>query len=392
MEIIKNIHFVGISTNEEKLFENLWEIDYGVTYNSYLLIGEKIALIEGCPSKYFPILKENIEKICPLKNLSYLILNHLEPDHSEAVPNLLENAPNLQILTSKMGANMLLNFYGVKERVKEVKDGETIDLGTLSLKFISSPFIHWPETMMTFEEKSKTLFSGDCFGGFGELKDTIFAEENKDSVVEEERYRYFVNVLSSYTKHIEKVIPKIEALNPQILCPSHGYIFRKPQNILYTYKKWCSYSNDAQELYIPIVVSTMYGMSLKGAEFIKKLLEKSDISCKIWDLNATPLSYILKEIYKAKAVVIVSPTYDGGLFPKMADFLFRAKAKEINNKKVLFLGSFAWSGGGAFKEFDEWAKRLNWQIVASAEFKGSYDMSKQKLEEAAFNLVQSIKD
>lgn len=391
MEIIKNIHFVGISTNEEKLFENLWELDYGVTYNSYLLIGEKVALIEGCPSKYFPILKENIEKICPLKNLSYLVLNHLEPDHSEAVLNLLEDAPNLEILTTKMGVSMLLNFYGVKERVKEVKDGETIDLGTFSLKFISSPFIHWPETMMTFEEKSKTLFSGDCFGGFGELKDTIFAEENKDAIFEEERYRYFVNILSSYTKHIEKAITKIEALNPQNLCPSHGYIFKEPQNIISTYKKWCSYSNSPQESYIPIVVSTMYGVSFKAAELIKQVFEKLGFCTAIWDLTSIQSSHILKEIYKAKALVIVSSTYDGGLFPKMADFLFRAKAKEIKNKKVLFLGSFAW-GGGAFKEFDEWAKRLNWQVVASVEFKGAYDMYKEKLEEAGVSFIQSIKD
>lgn len=389
MEIANSIHYVGISTNELKIFENLWELDYGVTFNSYLINGEKKALIDACPSKYFNLLKDNIEKICPIKEISYLVLNHLEPDHSEAVVNFLENCPDIQILTTKMGANMLLNFFGIKERVKEVKEGEIIDLHGYSLKFISSPFIHWPETMMTFEETTKTLFSCDCFGGFGEIQGKIYAEENQDEIFEEERYRYFVNILASYTKHIEKAIAKIETMSVSQICPSHGLIFKEPKSILEKYKKWCGYSIGKSENYIPVVASTMYGMTLKAAEKIKKKIKESGVDCAVFDLSITPASFVLKEIYKAKGFVILSPTYDGLLFPKTADFLFRARAKDIKNKKVVFAGSFAW-GGGALKEFEEWCKILNWDLLGTCEFKGSSDQYDEKLENLAANFLQSF--
>jgi flavorubredoxin len=389
MEIAKNVHYVGVSTSELKNFENLWELDYGVTFNSYLINGEKKALIDSSPSKFFNLLKSNIEKICPIKELSYLVLNHLEPDHSEAVADLLKNCPDIQILTTKMGATMLLNFYGIKERVKEVKDGEVVDLGGYSFKFISSPFIHWPETMMTFEETTKTLFSCDCFGGFGEIKDKIYAEENQDEIFEEERYRYFVNILASYTKHIEKAITKIETMNVSVICPSHGLVFKEPKQILEKYKKWCGYSSGKNENYIPVIVSTMYGMTLRAAEKIKTIIKESGVDSEVFDLSNIPPSFVLKEIYKAKGFVILSPTYDGGLFPKTADFLFRAKAKDIKNKKVAFGGSFSW-GGGALKDFEEWRKILNWDLSCSYEFKGAPEQYLDKIEEFARKFLQSF--
>lgn len=391
MEIAKNIHFVGISTLEEKAFENLWELNHGVSFNSYLVNDKKIALIDICPAKYFPILKENIEKICPIQKLSYLVLNHLEPDHSEAIKLLIENAPELQILATKMGTNMIFNYYGIKERVNEVKDGEVVDLGGLTLKFISTPFIHWPETMMTFEETTKSLFSCDCFGGFGALKETLFAEENRDELGEEERYRYFVNILASYTKHIEKIFPKIEALSPLMICPSHGFLHKEPKTILETYKKWCGYSSKICEDYAPVVASSMYGISLKAADTISKAILEKGIYSQTFDLSSQSCSYLLKEIYKAKGFVIVSPTYDGGLFPKTADFLFRAKAKDIRNKKVVFAGSFGWAGG-ALREFDGFCKTLNWEIVNALEFKGSCDQYFEKLKDLANSLVESFKN
>ncbi len=389
MEIAKNIYFVGISISKEEDFENLWELDNGVSYNSYLINGERKVLIDSCPEKYFSILKENIEKICPIEKLSYLVLNHLEPDHSGSIKFLLDAAPELQILATKMGKNMIFNYYGIKERVKEVKEGEVLDLGGFTIKFISTPFIHWPETMMTFEETSKTLFSCDCFGGFGELKQSLFAEEKKEGIWEEERYRYFVNVLSSCSKHIEKVFPKLEAISPWMICPSHGYLFKDPRAIFETYKKWCGYSTENCENYAPVVASSMYGVSLQAANYISKAISEKGINSQTFDLSSTPISYILKEIHKAKGLAIVSPTYEGGIFPKTADFLFRAKAKEIKNKKVVFAGSFGWSGG-ALKEFEDFCKSLNWEIVRAFEFKGSSIQYSEKLRELSDLLVESF--
>ncbi|MCX7830563.1 MAG: flavodoxin domain-containing protein, partial [Acidobacteria bacterium] len=197
--------------------------------------------------------------------------------------------------------------------------------------------------------------------------------------------------LASYTKHIEKALAKIEILSPSLICPSHGLIFKEPKKILETYRKWCSYSSGSNENYVPVVASTMYGMTLKAAEEIKKAIQENGIDSTVFDLSTTPSSYVLKEIYKAKGVIILSPTYDGGLFPKTADFLFRAKAKEIKNKKIAFAGSFAWAGG-ALKEFEEMCKVLKWDLVSSQEFKGSYDQSKEKISELAETFIKSLKN
>jgi flavorubredoxin len=391
MEIQNRIHYVGISTKELKIFENLWELDYGVSFNSYLIDGEKKALVDACPKNLFERLKQNIEKVVKLNELSYLIINHLEPDHSESASLFLEQCPQLKILTTKMGASMLSQFYGINDRVIAVKDGDSIDLGGFILKFLSTPFIHWPETMMTFEEKTKTLFSGDSFGGFGYLNEKIFAEDSEESFFEEERFRYFVNILSSYLKNIEKALEKIEKSDIKIVCPSHGKLFKNPISIFEKYHKWCGYSSGKSENYVPIIASTMYGMSLKSAEMIKEEIDRAGISSQIFDLTQIPYSHILKEIYKAKGVIFISPTYEGGLFPKMADLLFRIKAKQIKDRKVAYAGSFAWAGG-AKKEFEEFCKVLNWQLLSSCEFKGAPQFSKGQIEEMVKTFLNSIKE
>ncbi len=391
MEIQDRIHYVGISTKDLKLFENLWELDYGVSFNSYLIDGEKKAVIDSCPKNLFETLKQNIEKVVKLSNISYLVINHLEPDHSESASLFLEQCPELKIVTTKMGAAMLSQFYGINDRVIAVKEGDSIDLGNFTLKFLSTPFIHWPETMMTFEEKTKTLFSGDCFGGFGFLSDKIFAEDSEESFFEDERFRYFVNILSSYSKNIEKALDKIEKSEINIVCPSHGKLFKKPQSIFEKYHKWCGFSSGKSENYVPIIASTMYGMSLRSAEMIKEEIEKEGIPSQIFDLTQIAYSYILKEIFKAKGVIFISPTYDGGLFPEIVDLLFRVKAKQIKDKKVAFAGSFAWAGG-AKKEFEEFCKVLNWQLSSSCEFKGAPEFSKGQIEEMIKTFLNSIKE
>ena len=286
---------------------------------------------------------------------------------------------------------MLSQFYGINDRVIAVKDGDSIDLGGFILKFLSTPFIHWPETMMTFEEKTKTLFSGDSFGGFGYLNEKIFAEDSEESFFEEERFRYFVNILSSYLKNIEKALEKIEKSDIKIVCPSHGKLFKNPISIFEKYHKWCGYSSGKSENYVPIIASTMYGMSLKSAEMIKEEIDRAGISSQIFDLTQIPYSHILKEIYKAKGVIFISPTYEGGLFPKMQDLLFRIKAKQIKDRKVAYAGSFAWAGG-AKKEFEEFCKVLNWQLLSSCEFKGAPQFSKEQIEEMIKTFLSSIKE
>lgn len=379
MKILDKIFFLPIISHENKPFENLWEINNGVTFNSYLIKDDKTILIDASLKDDFLKLKENIEKYVDLKEISYLIIHHFEPDHSQSVVEFYNLLPNLEIFTSKAGVQMLSSFYGIKDRVREIKDGEKIELKNFSLRFLLTPFIHWPETFMTFEEKNGILFSNDCFGGFGAIRDKIFLEEEDDEILKKERFRYFITVLSSYTSFIEKALTKIENLNPSFICPSHGLLIKNGKEAIEEYKNWCKLKN-SEKNYIPIITSTMYGFSQNASSFIKNKLTERGLKTNIFNINELPQSSILEEIYVAKNLILIAPTYEGGIFPKMAELLIMAKAKKMENKRVLYLGSYAWSGG-AKKDLQEWCKMLNWDFIEGLEFKGNYEFYKEKIEE-----------
>jgi anaerobic nitric oxide reductase flavorubredoxin len=368
-EIAPKIHWVGIASKEKGLFENLWELDHGVNYNSYLLCGEKSALIDLCPEPMMDELISKIEGVSDISKLSCLVFNHLEPDHTGAVKAIRRKLPGLEIIASKKGVEMLGTLFGIKENVREVKEGDTLDLGGLSLKFMMTPMIHWPETMMALEETTKTLFSSDCFGAFGATESSIFDDEAKEACFDDERFRYFVNVLGGHWRHIEKALPKVSVLNPAVVAPSHGPVYRDAKKIIDAYIKWCGYGAGKCEDRVALISSTMYGRTAEAVAAVRKGLDSAGIATRVADAVAEAPAYILPEIYKAKGILIASPTYDGGLFPKILDILARAKVKDIKGKKVVFCGSCAWAPA-AKKELAEWCEKLSWELVDAVEFKG----------------------
>jgi anaerobic nitric oxide reductase flavorubredoxin len=368
-EIAPNIHWVGIASKEKGLFENLWELDHGVNYNSYLLSGEKSALIDVCPEQILDELIAKIVSVSDLSKLSYLVFNHLEPDHTGAVAAIRKKLPGLEIIASKKGVEMLGTLFGIRENVREVKEGDALDLGGLILRFMMTPMIHWPETMMAFEETTKTLFSSDCFGAFGATESSIFDDEAAEAYFDDERFRYFVNVFGSHSRHIEKALPRVAALSPTLISPSHGPVYRDTKKIMDAYSKWCGYGAGNCEEYVPLISSTMYGRTGTAVLSVQEGLSSSGVLTKVLDAIAVPPSFILPEIYKAKGLLIAAPTYDGGLFPKIGDILLRAKAKDIKGKKVIFCGSFAWAPA-AKKGLSEWCEKLSWELVDSVEFNG----------------------
>ena len=376
-EIAPNIHWTGVYTTEKFLFENLWEIEHGVNMNCYLLCGEKTALFDVCPEALLDDLLGRVSSITDPSKISYLIFNHLEPDHTGAVRAIRDKIPGLEVIASKKGVEMLRSLFGITDKVRDVKEGDTLDLGGLKLRFMMTPMLHWPETMMTFEETTKTLFSSDSFGAFGATESSIFDDEAKEGYFESERFRYFVNILGSHWRHIEKMLPKVTALSPAVIAPSHGTVFRETAKILDEYSIWQGYGAGRCENYVPIIASTMYGRTLDSVKHAKKGLEEAGVRTEVFDSVKLPPAFILPEIYRAKGLLVAAPTYEGGLFPKIGDILLRAKAKNISGKKAIFCGSSTWAPG-AKREFADWCAKLSWELVDSVEFMGMADAEAEK--------------
>lgn len=233
------IFWVGVNDRTTDLFEGLWPLPYGVSYNAYLVVGERIALIDGVKNHYIHELLQNIREILDPAKLDYLVVNHMEPDHSRSLPILHQLAPQAEVIAAPPALPMLRGFYGITQRVRAVQDGEELDLGGKVLRFYHIPFVHWPETMATYEGTEKVLFSGDAFGGFRILDGAIFADEATFSLYEDEVLRYFSNIVGMQSQAVLRAIEKLKGLPLEIVAPAHGLIWRKnPEKIVELYARW----------------------------------------------------------------------------------------------------------------------------------------------------------
>ncbi|MDI3542583.1 MAG: hypothetical protein PWP57_186 [Candidatus Atribacteria bacterium] len=375
IEIKPGIYWVGVNDHTTDLFEGLWPIDEeGVSYNSYLIKDEKVALVDLAKSLKVDEFLSHIGELVDFSHIDYIILNHLEPDHTGVLNILWKLSPQATIVCSPLAREMVSSFYGIKERVRVVGDGEEISLGEKTLKFFSTPMVHWPETMMTYEVNSQVLFSCDAFGGYGSLQGAIFDDECSDfDFYKRESLRYYVNIVAKFSPMVIKAIDKLSSLALNLVAPSHGLIWRKnPSLIINLYRQWASYAETGGEKGIALVYGSMYGNTETMMDAIARGVAESGIGVEIFDVRRTNPSYILPSLWVNKGVIIGAPTYETGLFPLMAHLLDLAVRKGIKNKKTLYFGSYGWSGGGR-REWEKLVSPLNWEIVNSVEFKGGFN-------------------
>ena len=378
VEIRPSIYWVGVNDRKTELFEGLWSIrDEGVSYNSYLIKDEKKAIIDLCGKMTTEELVTQIGIIMDPAELDYIVINHMEPDHSGALKALIMLAPKVTLLGTAKTRDMLESFYGITERVQVVKDGEVINLGKHALRFIATPFIHWPETMMTYETSEKILFSCDGFGGFGALDGTIFDDETVPLPwYEEQALRYYVNIVSTFSKPVRNAVAKLTDLPLVVVAPSHGLVWRNhPQRIIDLYSKWAEYATNPGDVGVTLLYASMYGNTEKMMEVVAQGVIDQGVPISIFNVARTSLSKILPALYINKGVLVGAPTYEGGLFPDMARALEMAKVKHIFNKISAGFGSHAWNGGGQ-REFEQAATALKWELVGSFEFSGSPSQDK----------------
>ncbi|MDD2584824.1 MAG: FprA family A-type flavoprotein [Bacteroidales bacterium] len=387
--IVSNrVHYIGTNDRRKHLFENNWPLPYGVSYNSYLIADNKTALIDtlefGSKDDYL----EEIESILQGKQLDYLIINHMEPDHSSMIGWIIKRYPGVKIVSNNKAFKMLDAYYGVeKERIHEVKDGDTLDLGYHKLKFVMTPWVHWPETMMTYDTTDAMLFSCDAFGSFGTLDGAIFDDEINFSFYEDEMRRYFSNIVGKYSHMVQKALAKLSGVPVKFVCPSHGPVWRtNPEKVIGLYNKWSLH--EAEEGVV-IAFASMYGNTEKMADYLARLIAQRGVkNIRIYDVSKTDASYILNDIWKYKAVVLGSSAYNSKMHPKMQHLCNELEILNPKNKNYALFGSYSWSGGG-LKSLIPFAEKMSWEMVAPpVEVMGSPKISEMEgFEEVASKIL-----
>jgi len=360
--ISENFFWIGSNDRTTDLFEAIWPLPHGISYNSYFLADQKVALIDTVKDD---TIDQYIEKIKHLSRkfgqVDYLIINHMEPDHSGAITILRSIWPQIRIVGNARTAGFLKEFYGITENIQIVQDTEEISLGKFRLKFFLTPMVHWPETMMTYEAVGKVLFSGDVFGGFGAMEAGLFDDEVDLAYYEGEILRYFSNVIGKYSSSVQRAIEKIKDLDIRLIASTHGPVWRsKPREIISRYNHW---SRQEAENGVVVVYGSMYGNTKKMMDAAVRGINSQKIrNIRIHDISRAHLSYLIQDAWKYKVTLFASPTYDAHLFPPMAQFINMLERKGLKNRIMGIVGTYGWSGG-ALKPLHEFAEENNWELV-----------------------------
>ncbi|NLJ40306.1 MAG: FprA family A-type flavoprotein [Clostridiales bacterium] len=398
LKVADGIHMLTMNV-EDILFEGIWEIANGVTLNTYIVQGEKTAIIDGVigwdgiPETLY----RNLEEIgIEPQNIDYLIVNHMEPDHSGWISNFRRIKEDLTIICTEKAAKMVTSFYG-EENIRIVKEGDTLDLGEGKvLSFHPVPNVHWPDTMYTFERSTKALFSCDMFGAFGRMGDHTFDDEltpEETDFFESEGIRYYSNVMATFTPSLRKAIDKAEELEVSIIAPGHGPVYRKnPQKIIDDYSRFSLYAMGAGKNEITILWGSMYGMTAKAVDYIEGILQREGVKYNKLEMPLESDSEMVSTVFKSAGIVIAAPTYEYKLFPPVAAALSEVGRKRITGKLAFRLGSYGWSGG-AEKELSEIIERnkMKWNLIDSVEFAGApKDEDLNKVEAKVLELIEMM--
>lgn len=345
-KVTEDIVWVGASDRRLALFENIFPIPRGVSYNSYVLLDEKTVLLDTVDASVAGQFFENLEHVLDGRKLDYLIVNHMEPDHCAMIGDLVRRYPEVQVVGNTKTFGMIKQFFGTDfaERAVTVKEGDTLATGAHTLHFVMAPMVHWPEVMVTYDEKDKVLFAADGFGTFGALNGNIFADEvDFDRDCLDDARRYYTNIVGKYGASVQALLKKASGLEIAVICPLHGPIWRENLGyILEKYQKWSTY--EAEDQAVVILYATMYGNTASAADALAgRLAAKGVKKIAVYDVSNTHVSELISEIFRASHVVFAAPTYNGGIYPVMENLLADMKALAVQNKTVALMENGTWA-------------------------------------------------
>ena len=385
--IAENIFYVGVNDRQKELFENYLPLPEGVAYNSYLIVDKKVALIDTVDVSFSNPYFAKLDAILQERSIDYLIVNHVEPDHAGCIGLLRQKYPDIQIVGNAKTFDMLNGYFGINQRLHEVKEGDTLSLGKRTLTFYMAPMVHWPEVMVAYENVEKILFSADAFGAFG-TNDGDYLDENlnTDKYWDEMR-RYYACIVGKFGVPTQNAIKKLATLNVKTICSTHGPVWRKQlAKVVDLYDKWSRYQ--PEENGVVIAYGSMYGHTQQLTEAIAEGIAAGGIkNTVIHNVSKTDTSFILSDIFKYNALIIGSPTYMGGVYPPVEKLLSAIEHRAIKNRLYACYGSFTWAGA-AVKQLAAFAQTMNWQQVATP-VENKQAVFAQKYQEA-FELGQAM--
>lgn len=345
-EVAEAVYWVGGSDRRLALFENIFPIRRGVSYNAYVVLDDKTVLLDTVDSSISRQFLENLQFVLKGRALDYLIVNHMEPDHCALIEELVLRYPELKLIGNAKTFQMMKQFFDfdVDAHAKVIKEGDTFESGNHVFHFVMAPMVHWPEAMVTYEEKTKILFSADAFGTFGALNGNIFADEldfEKDWL--SDARRYYTNIVGKYGVQVQNVLKKAATLDIAMICPLHGPIWRENLSyILDKYNTWSSYEPEEQA--VMIAYASMYGNTENAANVLATLLaEKGVKKIAVYDVSNTDVSELISEAFRCSHIVLAAPTYNSGIYPKMENFLTDMQALSVQNRKVAVLENGTWA-------------------------------------------------
>ena len=345
-KVTNDLYWVGGSDSRLELFENLFPIPRGVSYNSYLLLDEKTVLFDTVDNSIGRQFLDNITALLNGRALDYLVVNHMEPDHCSMIADLMLSYPDMQIIGNAKTFPMIRQFYALNldSKTIAVKEGDTFSSGTHTFRFLMAPMVHWPEVMLTYDETDKVLFSADAFGTFGALNGAIFNDEiDFDRDWLDDARRYYTNIVGKYGMQVQNVLKKASALDIRFICPLHGPIWRN--NLAYLLEKydiWSSYRPEVKG--VMIAYASMYGNTENLANVLAcKLADAGITNLTIHDVSRSDVSELIADSFKYSHIVLASPTYNGGVYPAMSNLLEDMNALGIKNRTVAVLGNGTWA-------------------------------------------------
>ena len=338
--------YVGGSDRRLSRFENLFPIPKGVSYNSYVLLDEKTVLFDTADESISRQYIENVVHALNGRQLDYMVVQHMEPDHCAMIDDMLRRYPEAKMVCSAKAVSMFAQFYGtdVAARALVVKEGDKLSTGEHTLHFVMAPMVHWPEVMVTYDEKDKILFSADAFGTFGALAGNIFNDEiTFDTTWMNDARRYYTNIVGKYGVQVQALLKKAASLDIEMICPLHGPIWRKDLGLLMEkYQKWSTY--EPEDKTVMIAYATMYGNTENAANVLAGMLaDKGVKNIAMYDVSETDVSELVAESFRCSHLVLAAPTYNSRIQPKMEAYLSDIKALNLQNRTVAVIDNGTWA-------------------------------------------------
>ena len=365
-KINDRIYYVGVNDSDKELLEGLWPLPIGVSYNSYLIVDEKVALVDTVENGFEEEYLANINEAIGERAIDYLVVNHMEPDHSSLVAYMLEKYEDLKVVANAKTVPMLAGYQGVpSDRIQVIADGEALSLGTCSLTFFMTPMVHWPETMVTWLAEENTLFSGDAFGTFGSLEESVSDNGCTLPLFKDEMIRYYSNIVGKYGKPVQTALARLSSLDVKRICSTHGPVWeREVKDVVSLYDRL---SKGETTRGVCIVYGSMYGNTALAAQALATELDRRGIPYAIHDLagnneEGLGVSGAIADVFVYDTIAVGSPTYNNGIFPPVETFMNALQARLVKGRRFYAFGSYTWAGASV-RLLNEKASGMGFEIL-----------------------------